>query len=142
MHGALTSLRTTLKSNAIFTAGSAALLIIAAGPIGDLLGTDRTGLIRVVGILLGVFAVDVALLGRARADRLVPGALAVAVADVAWVVGSVVTIALGWYSSAGTVAVLGAAAVVAGFAFLELRFWRRASRARSTVEALEATMAT
>ena len=45
--------------------------------------------------------------------------------DVGWVVASVVTVLLGWYSGSGVVAVLAMAAVVDVFALLQWTAWRR-----------------
>ena len=52
----------------------------------------------------------------------------VALGDIGWVVGSVVTVLVGWYSGGGNVVVLAMAVAVAVFAALQWWPWRRLQR--------------
>lgn len=118
--------RLTLRVNGTVTLASATALVVAAGPIDRILGTGQPGWLRLVGVGLALFAVDVALVSRARERWLLRGTLVVAAADVAWVIASVVAVAAGWFEPAGVALVLATAAVVAGLAAAELSAARAA----------------
>ena len=118
-------LRRVLRVNAAnsFVAG----LLLAAAPtrIDELLDTGHPGWIRVVGIALLPFAALCAWLSSTSIDELRRTTPLIVAGDFAWVVASVATVLLGWYSTGGAVAVLVMAAVVDVFALLQWSAWRK-----------------
>ncbi len=106
-------LRTILRSNATTSALGGIVAAAAPGPVDDLLGTGQLGLVRLVGIGLVLFAALVVATSRldvGQMRRIVPG---ISVGDGSWVVGSVVAIALGWFSTGGAV-IIGLVALMVG----------------------------
>lgn len=98
-------------------------LVAAAipGTVAGLLGVDHPGWVRLVGLGLIVFAVDVVVLAGTRTSRLARWAPLVIVADIAWVLGSAVTIGVGAFSVLGTTMVAATAGMVGTFATLQFR---------------------
>lgn len=121
-------LRGVLLANAATSALAGSIAALAPVRLDGLLGTGHPGWVRVVGIGLVVFAVEVLLVARSGRARLDSGTRLIVVADAAWVVATVVTIALGWYSTAGAVAVGVAGVGVADFAVVQHVLRRRLSR--------------
>jgi hypothetical protein len=118
-------LRTALKLDAIVTGANGAAYLIAAGPLGDLVGLDPA-LLRGTGAFLIAFAAAVYLTAtRQSISR--PAAYAIVAANAVWAIGSVVAAIAGWGSpeTAGTVWIVMQAVVVAGFAELQLTGLRR-----------------
>ncbi|MFF7971119.1 hypothetical protein [Streptomyces sp. NPDC007905] len=118
-------LRTFLALDAAVTAANGLIYLLAAGPVGDLLGLG-TGLLRGIGVFLTVYGALVALL----ASRPVPGTAAtkaVVEANALWAVASVATAVFGWFgpNTVGTVWTVLQAAVVAAFAVLQTSGLRR-----------------
>ncbi|MFE7902706.1 hypothetical protein ACFU3E_35465 [Streptomyces sp. NPDC057424] len=118
-------LRMFLTLDAAVTAGNGLIYLLAAGPVGDLLGLD-TGLLRGIGAFLIVYGILVAVL----AGRQVPAAgptKVVIEANLLWAVASVATAVFGWFdpNTVGTVWTLMQAAVVGGFAVLQINGLRR-----------------
>ena len=110
-------LRLALKLDAIVTGLNGAAYLVAAGPLGDLLGLE-SGLLRALGAFLLAFAVAV----WAIATRPTRGGVAFVIeANVAWVLGSLAAAAFGWSSpeTVGTIWIVLQAAVVALFAALQ-----------------------
>lgn len=108
--------RSVLRIDAATSAVNGALLAAGAGPLDDILGTGRPGIVRAVGALLLVYALGLVLLARAPWEsvrRLVPITVA---ADAGWVVGTAIGIGLGWFDIAGAVLAVAAAVIVAGLA--------------------------
>jgi hypothetical protein len=99
--------------------------VIVGGPVDSLLGTDATAWVRVVGDGLVVFALFVTLVANGSARTLRRETPAISIGDVAWVIGSVVTIALGWYSTGGAVVMGLVAAMVGGFGLTQLVLGQR-----------------
>jgi hypothetical protein len=118
-------LRTVLLTNATTSGAGGLAALIAAGPVDSLLGTDATGWVRVAGGGLVVFAVLVALVARASTATLRRETPVISLGDAAWVVGSAVTIALGWYSTGGAVVMAVVAAMVGGFGVTQAVLARR-----------------
>ena len=121
-----TRLRAVLGVNASTSllAGSAAA--IAPTAVGDLLGLgDGSGvglIVRIVGVGLALFAIDVALVARRSSDgALRRHAQLVAAADVAWVVATVAVVGLVDMSALGRVLAVGQGIGVSTFAALQLR---------------------
>lgn len=111
--------------NAVNSLVFGALLAVAPARVDVLLDTGHPGWIRLVGIGLLPFAAVCAWLSTSSRDNLLRVTPQIIVGDVAWVVASVVTVLLGWYSSGGVVAVLAMAAVVDAFALLQWSAWRK-----------------
>ena len=97
-----TSLRHALRLNAGFSSLSSLTLLVAHAQLGSALGIDPRLLIA-VGVGLVAFA-GMLLYTAARSDvhRLRAEALCHSFADFAWVAGSIVVIAGGWLTPAGT----------------------------------------
>ncbi len=120
-------LRRALRVDSAFSFTSGLILALAPDRIDDLLGTGHAGWIRLVGIGFLVFGLDVLVVSRSGETNLRRWTPAVIAANVAYVVASIVTVLLGWYSTGGAVAVLAAAALVDTFAVLQWRSWRQLS---------------
>jgi hypothetical protein len=118
-------LRPALRLDAVVTGLNGAAYLAAAPVLDDVLGLPG-GLLRGVGVLLLVYGVAVWLVGAGARIR---GAAveAVVVANVLWAVGSVAAVVTGVGSptTVGAVWILLQAAVVAGFAALQLAGLRR-----------------
>lgn len=118
-------LRIVLRANAVNSVAFGILLATIPDTVDRLLDTGHPGWLRVVGLGLVAFAAGCAWLSAtslATLRRLTPHVIA---GDIAWVVASVVTVLLGWYSGGGVVAVLTLAAVVDAFAVLQWSAWRK-----------------
>ncbi len=121
-------LRFVLRANAASSTISGAVMAAAPGVIDDMLGTGHTGWVRLVGLALLPFAAFVAWLSTASSRQLrlhTPGIVA---GDVGWVIGSIATVLLGWYSGIGIAAVLAMALVVDVFALLQFNALRHLRR--------------
>ena len=119
----LTDLRGVLRLDSVATAAVGVLAVAGAVALDDLLGLPAAVLIP-VGLFLLAYAAGVwAVAARPRVSR--GAATAVAVLNVAWVVASVVTAALGDLTALGVGVVLAQAVAVAGFAALQLVAVRR-----------------
>lgn len=112
--------RRLLQVNATVCALSGLVAVAAGGWLAGVLDVPTTA-VRVVGAALLVFAAGVGAAVRAP-DGQLPGLVRlVGWADAAWVAATVVLVAAGAFSGAGTVLALASGVVVAGFAYLELR---------------------
>jgi hypothetical protein len=118
-------LRSVLRLNALNSFVFGGLLAAIPERIDELLGTGHPGLVRLVGLGLLPFAALCAWLSTRSREMLRRVTPLIVTGDVAWVIASVVTIMLGWYSGGGAVAVLAMAAIVEVFALLQWTTWRR-----------------
>ena len=119
-------LRTLLRVDAALCAVTGLLATAAPTPVADLLGPDVSPtVVRVVGLALVAYALDLALVSRAAQRWQRPAALAAGVGNVAWEVATVVLVALGAFSFGGALLALAVAAVVGGLGLLQLRAARR-----------------
>lgn len=121
-------LRAALKLDAVVSGTNGVAYLVAAGPIGELLGLDAA-LLRGVGAFLVVYAAAVWLAGtRPRAPR--PAVLAIIAGNALWAIGSIVAAIAGGGSptTVGTVWIVLQAVTVGGFAELQLAGLRRAAR--------------
>ena len=121
-------LRTALKLDAVVTGANGAAYVVAAGPLGDLLGLSPA-LLRGAGAFLLAFTVLVAWTAtRPEVPRV--AVAAIVAANAVWALDSLVAAAAGWGSpeAIGTAWVVAQAVVVAGFAGLQLAGLRRAER--------------
>jgi hypothetical protein len=113
-------LRRTLLVNGIATAMTGALALFASPWLPALLGPTPPAVLAIVGAGLIAFAVLLLVQSRReRIDRRV--AWAIAVVDIAWVVGSVMLVETGVLTLIGNLIVAAVAAVVLVFAILEVR---------------------
>lgn len=111
-HGAATiaRLRTLLRIDSVVCLGPSAVIAAFAGPVADALGTGHVTWLRALGIGLIVYAIGLVLASRAN-DRVVAVAGAeTSIADAAWVLGTIVLIAAGAFSTSG-VAIAAVAAL-------------------------------
>ncbi len=102
-----------LRANATTSGFGGLAAAIAPGPIDDVLGTGQEGWVRLIGIGLVAFAalvVATSRFDRAELAKAVPG---ISLGDGSWVIGTVVAIALGWFSTSGAVA-MGLVGVMVG----------------------------
>ena len=105
-------IRTVLVIDAAISLASGVLALAAAGPISDAAGLDSSTALRWVGLGVLILGVDLAILSRAPerwVRRLAP---ITAVADVVWVLASVVVATTVDLETWAVVAVLAQAAVV------------------------------
>lgn len=93
---AVTSLRHRIRANAAFSGVSGLAVVVLAPWLADQLGTDRHGLVRLVGVALAAYAIDQLVVASARWSRLRVLARGVVLADVLWVAGTAVALAGGW----------------------------------------------
>ena len=121
-------LRVALRLDALVTGANGAAYLVAAGPLGDLLGLSPA-LLRGLGAFLVVFA---ALVWLTSSRPAIPrgAVVAIVVANLAWALASAVAAAAGWGtpSTEGTVWIALQALTVAGFADLQILGLRRARR--------------
>lgn len=127
-HHCEAKLRRVLRLNAINCIVSGTAMAVAAGPIDELLDTGHPGWIRIVGLGLLPFAALCLWAAAGPVERLRKETPSIIAGDVAWVVASIVTVLLGWYSGGGIVAVLAMAVVVDTFAVLQFVGWRRLTK--------------
>ena len=122
------SARGLLVADAGLCAVTGVLAAALAPAVADLLGPDvPTVAVRVVGVALVVYALDLALVAaRGSATWVRRTALAAAFGNVAWVAATVGLVAAGAFSTAGAVVVLTVAAVVGDVGLLQLRAARAA----------------
>ena len=107
-------LRQILRVDALACAASGVVAAVAASGVADLLGTERTGWVRAVGVFLVVYAADLLLVARAtRPTTVRRGAVVSAVGDAVWVAGTVALIAAGAFGGVGIAVVAALGAVVA-----------------------------
>ena len=117
-------LRRSLQLDGVASGLCGAVLLFAAQPISTLFGLSTSGVARVVGGLLLVYAA--ALLWNARRLTVSRGETLLAVAlNAAWVLGSLVVVVDGPLTLIGNAAVAAVAAAVLGFAVLEVLGLRR-----------------
>ena len=121
-------LRLVLAANATTSFAAGVVGAVAARWTADTLGVGSVGWTRAVSIALIVFAVDVALVARARAPQLRRFAAIVSCADIAWVLATAAVVAFGSLSGTGVAIAVVTAIGVADFATVQL--WARHRMAR------------
>ena len=122
----LRRLRMVLMTNAATSFAGGALGLAAAPWLSEELGFDHVALTRIISIGLMVFALDVALLARSRAERTVQWSAAVSIGDFTWVAATIALIAAGTLTTAGVVVALALGLGVLDFGLLQLWFRGRA----------------
>jgi len=123
------ALSRALMANALFSSLSGVAALGAPGFVASVLGALPEQPIQIVGAGLVAFGLAVAVIASRRPVH-APSALAVTVADVLWVMGSVAGVILGCevLTGPGTGMVLGVAAIVGLFALFQLRGLARYAR--------------
>lgn len=119
-----TRLRRALMFNAEFSAISGIAALVAGSPIATLLGVEQVWLIRLLGAGLLVFALSVFLVSKGDNKLLRAGSLEISLADLGWMIGTALVIALGWLSTTGAIVMGAIAALVLGFGVAQLSFRR------------------
>lgn len=119
------NLRRVLAANAATSGVGGIAGLVAASWWSDTLGIPSVGWIRLISAGLVVFAVEVALVAARATKSLPSAALAISVADVAWVVGTVVVLATVDLTTTGWIVAVAMGVGVADFALLQLWFRRR-----------------
>jgi len=120
-----TTLRRVLTVNATTSGLGGLAALVFGGAVGDLLGVDRIGWVRIVGVGLVAFAAFVLFVARSSAEILRAETPTISVGDAAWVGGTVVTIALGWYSTTGAVVMVVVGLVVGALGATQMTLVRR-----------------
>ena len=122
-----TRLRVRLRLNAAFSLGSAAVAAVAASQVASILGLDGAWPIRAVAGGLGVYSLAL-LWGASRANpALVAWGRVAAVADAAWVLGSIVWMVSGPLPGRGAVLLAVMAVPVGSLAVAQWRAARSAA---------------
>lgn len=119
-------LRDALVANAMFSAVTGSLLLMAGGGVAEFLGVEASWIVRLIGAALLPFAAAVAIASQPQ-NLAATSAFSISAADFAWVVASVVLLAL-WpdlLSPAGRVALAVVAAIVAAFGVAQVAGARR-----------------
>lgn len=116
-------LAAALKANGLFSIASGIVLIAAAGPLGEVTGLPSPAL-RIVGLGLVPYAVLLYRWSRRRPLRRSEAWTAIA-GDIGWVLGSIVLAATVTMKTAGLVAVIAVAVIVADFAVAQILGLRR-----------------
>ena len=113
------------NTRTIASADFVVAMTVAAVSIDRLLDTGRPGWVRVVGLGLVAFAAFCWWVASGPRRRLRHETPIIVVGDVGWVIASIGTVLLGWYSGGGAIVVLAMAVVVDMFAVLQFVAWRR-----------------
>ena len=124
------TVRQALGLDAAMTAANGAAYLVAAGPIGDLLGVSPA-LLRGLGAFFVAYAAVAAFLAT-RPEPPRPAVAVIAAGNAAYALASLVVLAAGWTSptAVGGVWIAAQAVLVAGFAALQAAALR-ASASRS-----------
>jgi hypothetical protein len=93
--------------------------------VSDWFGTGNAVWYRVIGLGLLAFAAGVAAVAGSRMSRLLRWTPLISAGDALWVIASVATALLGWYSAPGIVCVIAVAAVVGGLGLRQAVSTRR-----------------
>jgi hypothetical protein len=117
-------LRNTLRLNSVTSGLGGAFAVAAPTVLDGWLDTGRAGWVRAIGAGLVLFAGMVFVVAGTRMSRLLRWTPFIVAGDLAWVVASAATIAVGTYSTVGTVVIGGVAAMVAVFAVRQAITWR------------------
>ena len=112
------TIRFALLLDAVVSGANGVAYLVAAGPIGDVLGLPA-GFLRALGAFFVVYGLAVWLVSRRPSS---PAVAAVVAGNALWVVASFAFLFAGWHdpSTAGTVWIVLQALVVAGFAELQV----------------------
>ena len=126
-------LQLVLRANAAFSAAGGLLAVAAASFVSDKGGIDHVILTRLVGLGLLVFAIDVFMTSRTTGAKLRQGALLISIADITWVMASLIVIAAVDLTTAGVIVGLVQAAAVLDFGVTQ--YWLRSKTEPTEVAA-------
>lgn len=107
---------------------------VAPGSLDAILGTGQVGWVRLVGIGLMAFAALTVVTSSLDRDQLVRVVPAISIGDGSWVVGTMIAIALGWFSTSGAI-VMGVVALMVGVFGIEQALLLRALSTRRAMVA-------
>jgi len=112
------TIRFALLLDAVISGANGVAYLVAAGPIGELLGVPADFL-RALGAFLVAYGIVVWLVSRRPSS---PAVAAVVAGNVLWVLASAVYVIAGWHdpTTAGIVWTVLQAIIVAGFAELQV----------------------
>lgn len=116
LHVASRPLRARLRANAVFSVVSGVVAIVAADAITEWLGVDLAWLVRLLGLGLVGYGGLLVAAARTRPARLRTVGTLATLADVGWVVGTIVIGATGAVATSGAWLLGAVALVVAVFA--------------------------
>lgn len=125
-------LRLVLRANAVVSLVTGVIALVAGSWLSRELGIDHVALTRVIGAGLIIFAVDVAMVARAKEPKLLQEAGLVSMADIAWVVATAVVVMSGILTTAGNVVAVAQGLVITDFAATQLWFRSRAPQPEAT----------
>ena len=111
-----TTLRRILAANAALSGLTAAIGLVFAGDVADVLGAGDATIVRIVSAGLALWALDVLLLSRAPRSWLRRYVGVVIAGDLAWVAATIGLIAAGAFDPAGIALATAAGAAVAALA--------------------------
>ena len=97
----ITRLRSWLRVNAALSTVSGLVALVAANPIDRTVGLERPVVVRIVGIALVVYAVDLLLLAAARGSRMMRLVPWVVAADIGWVAATAAVLISGSVDGSG-----------------------------------------
>lgn len=117
-------LRLVLRANAGFSLIGGLAAVAAGGALAEMLGVN-VWLLGFIGVALIIFSGDVWLVSRRSGPQMASLARLISMTDAVWVAATVVIIALGVLSTAGSVLTAIVGVIVADFAIMQ---WRSASR--------------
>lgn len=120
-------LRQVLAVNAITSGVAGVAGLAAADWWAETLGITSVGWVQLISAGLVLFALEVIWVAARASRSLRPAALAVSVADAAWIVGTAVVLATVDLTTTGWVLAVAMGVGVADFAILQLWFRRRLS---------------
>jgi len=124
-------LRLLLRLNAAYSTSSGLVCLIAREWLAGLIGVPDALLVA-VGLGLLAFAVSlVATAARVDLARLRAEALAASIADLGWVAGTLVVLAFGWLTPAGSWLLTGVGVPVLGLGLAQLSAARGLARTQA-----------
>lgn len=114
--------RRLLRVDAALCAATGLVAAVAAPAVSELLGPDvPTRLVRVVGLALVLYALDLAVVSRGADRWQQPAVLVAGIGSIAWEVATIVLVLLGAFSVPGAVVALALAAAVGLLGVLQVR---------------------
>jgi len=115
-------LRSVLVTNTALSVTTGLTGLLLGGPVADALGVDQVWLIRLLGAGLLGFAGVVFLVARSAQPVLQRWSRDISQADLGWVAGTIVAIALGWFSTSGALIMSTVALAVLVLGLAQYRF--------------------
>jgi len=120
-------LRLALRANALFSGTCAAIFVLDAGALAGAIGVPAPLLVTLGAGLLAFAGALVWTSLRSDVGRLIQEARLHCAADLAWVVGSVPVVVMGWLEPVGSAGLMAVSTVVLSLAVAQWRGLGRAS---------------